>query len=195
MNKVPQMDWSRDPRIQQAAELMRRGEVIAYPTEAVWGLGCDPLNKQAVLKLLALKQRDYDKGLILVAADMEQVTDYLRPLTAAQRQQLRASWPGPHTWIIPDPEQQVPEWVRGQYPSVALRVSAHPLVAGLCRAFGGPIVSTSANPQGQPPALLAEEVERYFTGAVATITPGSVGDQAKPTQIRDLLTGQVVRAS
>lgn len=189
------MDWSHDARIQHAADLLRRGEIIAYPTEAVWGLGCDPQNEQAVLQLLALKQRDYEKGMILVGAEVEQFADYLRPLTPAQREQLTASWPGPHTWIVPDLEQQVPEWVRGQYPSVALRVSAHPVVAGLCRAFGGPIVSTSANPQGQPPALLAEDVERYFNDRVALITPGSVGEQAKPTQIRDLITGQIVRAS
>lgn len=189
------MDWSQDPRIAQAAELMQRGKIIAYPTEAVWGLGCDPLNEAAVLRLLALKQRDYDKGLILVAADMAQLADYLRPLTPAQRELLSTSWPGPHTWIVPDTEQQVPEWIRGKFPSVALRVSAHPLVAALCRAFGRPIVSTSANPQGQPPAVLGEEVERYFGAGVAMVTPGAVGAQAKPTQIRDLLTGQIVRAS
>jgi L-threonylcarbamoyladenylate synthase len=189
------MDWSRDSRIQDAADLLRRGEIIAYPTEAVWGLGCDPQNEQAVLNLLALKQRDYEKGMILVAADMEQFADYLRPLTAPQRQLLSESWPGPHTWIVPDLEHHVPQWVRGQYHSVALRVSAHPLVTALCQAFGGPIVSTSANPQGQPPALQAEQVQGYFGDRVAMITPGSVGAQDKPTQIRDLITGQVVRAS
>ncbi len=189
------MDWSRHPKIQRAADLMWSGEVIAYPTEAVWGLGCAPFDEQAVLKLLALKRRDYDKGLILVAADMRQFGAYLKPLTDAQRQTLAATWPGPNTWIVPDIDNLIPEWVKGRFDSVALRVSAHPLVAGLCRAFGGPIVSTSANPQGKAPALHQWQVKRYFGDSLGMITPGQVGAEAKPTQIRDLQSGRVVRAS
>ncbi|MBU3068710.1 Sua5/YciO/YrdC/YwlC family protein [Aestuariicella sp. G3-2] len=189
------MDWSRHPSIQRAADLLWSGEIIAYPTEAVWGLGCSPFDEQAVYKLLALKKRDYEKGMILVAADIEQFADYLRPLTDEQRATLTASWPGPNTWIVPDLENQIPEWVKGQYDSVALRVSAHPLVAGLCRAFGGPIVSTSANPQGKSPALHQWKVHQYFSDSLGMITPGAVGAEAKPTQIRDLVTGRVVRAS
>ncbi|MYM63745.1 L-threonylcarbamoyladenylate synthase [Pseudomaricurvus sp. HS19] len=189
------MDWSRHPRIQRAADLLWSGAVIAYPTEAVWGLGCAPFDEQAVYRLLALKKRDYEKGLILVAADISQFADILEPLTDEQRQTLSASWPGPNTWLVPDPENLVPEWIKGQYQSVALRVSAHPLVAGLCRAFGGPIVSTSANPQGRQPALQQWQVHRYFKDSLDAVTPGAVGRQAKPTQIRDLVTGQIVRAS
>jgi len=189
------MDWSRHPNIQRAANLLWGGEIIAYPTEAVWGLGCSPDDEQAVHKLLALKQRDYEKGMILVAADIEQVAHLLKPLTQAQQDTLKASWPGPKTWLVPDLEEQVPEWVKGQYSSVALRVSDHPVVQGLCRAFGGPIVSTSANPQGKMPALHQWQVRRHFGNKLAAITPGAVGRNAKPTEIRDLVSGQVIRPS
>ncbi len=187
------MDWSRNPRIQKAAELVASGAIIAYPTEAVWGLGCSPFDEQAVYKLLAIKQREVAKGLILVAASMEQIADYIMPLSSAQQQLLAASWPGPVTWLIPDLEQRLPSWIKGKHSSVAMRVSAHPVVAGLCRALGGPIVSTSANPQGKTPAREAWQVRRYFADQVQAITPGVVGRRSKPTEIRDLVTGQLVR--
>lgn len=187
------MDWQRHPRIRRIAEQLWQGAVIAYPTEAVWGLGCAPFDEQAVRRLLALKQRVPEKGLILVAADIEQFHPYLCGLQPELRQRLRASWPGPVTWLVPD-NGYAPAWIRGQHRSVALRVSDHPLVAGLCRAYGGPLVSTSANPQGKPPALTGLSVRRYFSHRLDDISPGVVGKQARPSEIRDLLTGEVLRA-
>jgi len=171
---------------------MERGGVIAYPTEAVWGLGCDPDDELAVHRLLAFKGRPVDKGLILVAANIDQFSPYLTQISAAEREQLEATWPGGVTWLVPD--QAAPAWIRGQFDSVALRVSSHPLVAGLCEAFGGPVVSTSANPQGRPPALTGLDVRRYFGDQLDGIAPGVVGKQRKPSEIRDLRTGRIVRA-
>lgn len=188
------MNWDRHPAIQRAADLMWNGGIIAYPTEAVWGLGCAPDNADAVYKLLMLKKRDIEKGLILVAADEDMLAPYLAPLSSEQRATLSASWPGPNTWLIPDVNDLVPEWIKGQYSSVAFRVTANPLVAGLCRAYGGPIVSTSANPQGLAPAMHQWKVRRYFGDNLSMITPGAVGGNAKPSVIRDLLTGQTIRA-
>jgi len=116
----------------------------------VCGFGCDPDNAAAVLQLLTLKQRDLAKGLLLVAATIEQLEPYLTALSAAQLQRLRSSWPAPLTWLVPN-HGVAPDWICGSHSGVALRVSAHPLVAKLCRAFGGPLVSTSANPAGVPP--------------------------------------------
>lgn len=171
---------------------MSRGGVIAYPTEAVWGLGCNPNDEQAVSRLLALKGRHVKKGLILVAASIRQLAPYLKQVTPAQRQQLEATWPGGVTWLVPD--QTAPDWIRGEFDSVALRVSPHPLVAGLCTAFGGPVVSTSANPQGLPPAMSGMDVRRYFGSQLDGIAPGLVGNQRNPSEIRDLRTGKIVRA-
>jgi L-threonylcarbamoyladenylate synthase len=183
---------SNDFRIHLAVRALRAGGVIAYPTEGVWGLGCDPHNPAAVLQLLALKHRAMAKGLLLVAADIEQFAPYLAGLSVAQQQRLRDSWPAPLTWLVPN-NGAAPDWIGGSHASVALRVSAHPLVAALCRAFGGPLVSTSANPSGRPAALNAVRVRRYFGADLDFILNGELGGQRGPTPIRDLITDKFLR--
>jgi L-threonylcarbamoyladenylate synthase len=180
-------------RLSMARRALRRGGVVAYPTEAVWGLGCDPANAQALQKILDLKSRDADKGLILVAASMAQLGALLDPLPAAQRELLASTWPGPTTWLVPH-RNQVHPLVHGRFPSVAVRVSRHPGVVALCRAFGGPLVSTSANPQGREPALNALTVRRYFGGGIDYLLAGALGDAARPSEIRDLASGRIIRA-
>jgi len=184
--------WRYNHKLQQAVRALRRGDVVAYPTEAVWGLGCDPNNQQALFKILLLKHRPYDKGVILVAASIAQLQPYLRGLSSDLMQVLNDSWPGPNTWVIPH-NGHCPEWIRGAHHSLAVRVSKHPMVVALCAAFGGPIVSTSANPGGLPPARTALQVRRYFRNEPITYAPGSVGDAAQPTQIRELLSGTILR--
>lgn len=180
-------------QIRQAVSLMRAGGVIAYPTEAVWGLGCDPHNYQACQALLQIKQRPVEKGMILVAADMQQLARLLDPLTPAQRQCLAASWPGPRTWLIPDSQQLVPWWIRGDHQSVAVRVSAHPLVKALCQAFGGPVVSTSANKASRPPATSRIQLEKALGRELDYVLPGKLGGDDRPSMISDLLSGQRIR--
>jgi L-threonylcarbamoyladenylate synthase len=184
-------DWFNQVNIQRASQLLHTGGVIAYPTEAVWGLGVDPFNAVAVGRLLSLKQRSIDKGLIVVAANIKQLEPYLL-VSSQQRQQLEASWPGPITWLVPN-NNMFPHWIYGKYTKVALRVSNHPVVRGLCLAFGGPIVSTSANPQGKCAPRFSWQVRRYFKQHVDFYTPGSVGGRERASEIRDLLSGQVIR--
>lgn len=183
-------DW----HLREAARALHGGGVIAYPTEAVYGLGCDPLNPQAVLRLLALKQRPVEKGVILIAADMAQLEPYLDELPPALRQKVAASWPGPVTWLLPVPPE-VPTWLRGSHDSLAVRVTAHPLAAALCRAWGGAIVSTSANISRRPPARNPLTVQRVFGDSLDYILHGSLGGQARPTEIRDGRSDRVVRAA
>lgn len=178
--------------IRQAAHALRRGGVIAYPTEGVWGLGCDPFDPDAVAKLLELKHRDVGKGLILVAATIEQFEPYLRALTPAQYAVLSRAWPGPQTWVVPH-GGSLPDWVTGYKSTVALRVSAHPNVAALCRYYGAPIVSTSANPAGRPPARSALKVHSYFRDKLDYVLQGKLGGQVGPTPIRDLASGRLLR--
>lgn len=171
---------------------MRSGGVIAYPTEAVWGLGCDPLLEESVLGLLALKQRPVWKGLILVASDFAQLHGYLGPVSTRQRAMLEETWPGPVTWLCP-PGPKVADWVRGAHPLIALRVSAHPVVRAICELFGRPVVSTSANRSGAQPARTALEVRRYFGSEVDCVVSGAIGGAARPTRIMNLLSGATVR--
>lgn len=179
--------------VQEAVAVLRAGGVIAYATEAVWGLGCDPENERAVRRLLDLKQREAAKGLIIIAASTAQVQPLLLGLSPAQREAVLASWPGPVTWVLPV-SPVFPAWVRGAHESVAVRVTAHPGVQALCRAFGGPLVSTSANLAGEPPAMSPAELTQQFGDALDYILPGTLGGDAKPTEIRDALTGAILRA-
>ena len=181
--------------LQNAVEVLRRGGIVAYPAEAVWGLGCDPCNRQSVQQLLQLKKRSPDLGLILVAADIEQFRPLLGNLTRSQLNTLQMSWPGPETWLIPDPHEVAPGWIRGRHHSVALRVTAHRQTADLCRAFGGPLVSTSANRHGQLPARNARQTEKYFGSSIDFLLPGEVGSAVTPTRIRELLSGREIRSA
>lgn len=179
--------------LQRAVRHLDAGDIIAYPTEAVWGLGCDPFNEQAVLRLLQIKRRPVSKGMILIAGDMEQIAPWLDGVTADRRQLLDETWPGPVTWLLPDPQQLAPSWIRGEHDKVAVRVSAHPLVEALCRRFGGPIVSTSANRAGRPPARNRLQLAAQLNGCVDFIVPGTLGRQQRPSAIRDLETGEWIR--
>jgi L-threonylcarbamoyladenylate synthase len=174
--------------------VIEQGGVIAYPTEAIWGLGCDPWNREAVYRVLDIKNRPVEKGMILVAAHEEQIAPLLSHLTAAQRETLSASWPGPYTWLLPDPEQWTPDWIRGKFNTVAIRVSAHPVVKKLCEQAGRPLVSTSANRAGESPLMTSIEVSQQLGQELDLIVPGETGLQTEPSEIRDLQTGQVIRA-
>ncbi len=172
---------------------LREERVIAYPTEAVFGLGCDPDSEAAVERLLALKQRPREKGLILIAANFQQLESYIEfsALSDAQRQTISATWPGPVTWVIPA-RAETPDWLTGRFSSLAVRVSDHPLVKQLCLAFGKPLVSTSANLSGQPPCRTAREVTAQF-GERFPVLNGEVGGRLNPSEIRDALTGEMLR--
>jgi L-threonylcarbamoyladenylate synthase len=178
--------------LRSATRVLRAGGIIAYPTEAVYGLGCDPLNPEAVLRLLVLKQRPWQKGLILIAASLEQLTPFLAPLTPDLEVQLSETWPGPVTWLLPASEI-APPWLTGEHDSIAVRVTDHPLAAGLCRHFGAPIVSTSANRAGQLPAKTALGVRGYFGTSLDYILHGPLGGYDRPSEIRDGRTGNVIR--
>ncbi len=180
-------------QIQRVARVVREGGVIAYPTEAVWGVGCDPWNEAAVDRLLALKERPVHKGLILVADSIEQFDFILYDLPERWIDRLASTWPGPHTWLVPH-QDRLPQWITGEHDSVALRVSDHPLVRDLC-ALTGPLVSTSANPAGRPSARSRLRVEQYFHGELDYVLGGALGGRRNPSLIRDLRTGDVIRPS
>lgn len=174
--------------LQQAARVLRQGGVVAYATEYCFGLGCDPTNRAAVLKLLRLKRRPVRRGLIVLAAEVAQLIPYVAEFPAP----ALASWPGPHTWLL-RPKPAVPGWITGAHDRLAVRVTAHPQAAALCRAAGMAIVSTSANRAGENPAQSDREVRRRFGRSVDFVLPGRVGDAPAPTPIRDADSGKLVR--
>ena len=179
----------------QAADALRRGEVVAYPTEAVYGLGCDPFNEAAFTKLIALKQRPLSHGALLIGASFEQVRPFM-DLSAVPDEileRIRSQWPGAHTWVFPR-MANTPAWLSGKHVGIALRVTAHATAAALCRAFGGALVSTSANQHDQPPARDADTVRAMFGRRLGAIIDAPVGGLSRPTPIHDALSGAIIRA-
>ncbi len=179
--------------LERAVRALRAGGVIAHATEGVWGLACDPADPIAVARVLRLKGRRADKGFILVAGSVPQALPLLQRLADAQRASVLRSWPGPVTWIVPAPDD-VPRWITGRDRSVAVRVSDHYQFAALCEAFGGPLLSTSANLQGRAAASSALAVRRYFRAGIDYLLPGRLGGRRGPSAIRDAVSGRELRA-
>lgn len=179
--------------VEELADIIRQGGVIAYPTEAVWGLGCDPFNESAVRRILTLKSRPESKGLILVAGAQEELSPWLNLLDDKAAQRLISRNEIPTSWVVPD-TTITPSWVRGEHQSVAIRLSQHQPVQRLCAAYQGVIVSTSANPAGLEPAMSAKEVHQYFGNNIDAIFDAPLGDASQPSQVRDILTDNLFRA-
>lgn len=179
--------------VQRAVVALNNKEVIAYPTEAVFGVGCDPDSEEAVMNLLALKQRPVDKGLILIAASFEQLKPYIDDsmLNEEQRAAVFSRWPGPVTFVFPA-KATTPGWLTGRFNSLAVRVTDHPVVIELCQAYGKPLVSTSANLSGEPPCRTTAEVIAQF-GDDFPVVDAQTGGRLNPSEILDALTGERFR--
>lgn len=182
------MSW----QLRHAARIVHNGGIIAYPTEAVYGIGCLPNDYLAVERLLAIKQRDINKGLILIAADFNQLAPYVDELSKSIYRKIEKSWPGPTTWLLPKAEH-TPPWLCGKHDKIAVRVTAHPIAAALCRSCGGALVSTSANIDSRAPARNSLSVRRKLAG-IDKIIHGATGGLAQPSTIIDALSDKVIRA-
>lgn len=176
--------------LQQAVINLKAGGVIAHPTEGVWGLGCIWTDEAAIKEILRLKQRPFEKGMIILCSQLADIEAFLLPLSEEQSRQIEQDYPSPVTWILPC-KLSVSTAVRGQHSSIAVRFSRHPQVKDLC-AKVGPIISTSANPAGLTAAMTALDVRHYFHDQLSYILPGELGGYSKPSEIRTL-DGRKVR--
>lgn len=178
-------------RIKKTAAIIQQGGVVAYPTEAVFGLGCDPFNISAVLRLLHLKKRPIQKGLILIAHEWEVLMPFLQPIAPFVFERIQNA-PTPCTWVLPA-RSEIPPWITGQRSSIAVRVTQHPIAQTLCKCVGYPIVSTSANRANQVPLKTRQAVKLRFKTELDDILGGAVGNLLAPTPIIDPLSNIVVR--
>ncbi|MFK8069092.1 MAG: L-threonylcarbamoyladenylate synthase [Gammaproteobacteria bacterium] len=177
--------------LKRASQEIENGGVIGYPTETVYGLGCDPWNEKAVFKILTIKKRPVHKGLIVIAADISQLDPLINFPSQQIKAQIVSTWPGPFTWILPTSEH-CPKWLSGQHDGLAVRVSSHPLCLALCK-LTGPIVSTSANVANQPPAGSGWEVQMKFNDQLDYILHENLPKKVSPTSIQDAVTGKKIR--
>ena len=177
-----------------AAAIIDQGGIVAYPTEFCYGLGCDPRRNSTIRRLLRLKRRSRDLGLIVVGAHIGALSRYFLSLEASQMRRVEATWPGPVTWLLPA-HPSVSPWVSGTHGTVAVRVTAHPAAAALCKHAHRALISTSANRHGRAPARSAAEVIRQFGEEVDYVLTGRLGGFHAPTEIRDAVTDTVIRAA
>lgn len=183
------MNW----HIREAVRQIAAGGIIAYPTETVYGLGCDPFNGNAVLRLLALKQRTMEQGLILVASHFGQLESLLLPLDPTVRKRVSRPGTTPVTWVLPC-QPDIPVWLRGRHTGIAVRITTHPLASALCDEWDGPLVSTSANVHGRRTATTPLAIRRAFNNRLDYILHGVTGTGNRSSEIRNGLTGAILRS-
>ena len=174
--------------VSSLVECLKAGEVIAYPTEGVWGLGCNPKDNLALQKLLDLKKRSWERGLILIGSRFEYFLEFSH--AEEYKDKLLTKWPGPHTWLVPA-KPRVSHLIKGTSDKVAFRLSNHGDVCSLSEAFGGEIISTSANEEGLPTHKTEEEISANFPGI--KILSGKLGNLMRPSTIQDVLTDKIIR--
>ncbi len=183
-----------DSAISKAVMMLKQGGVIAYPTESCYGLGCLPDNTEAVERILSIKQRSWEKGLILVADRFDRFTQYLSSVNPSDLELAQSTWPGPATWLFPAKKNCSP-LLTGQFDTLAIRVSAHPDVKLLCETLKSAIVSTSANVQGAPTLRAYNAVVAELGSQVNFVLPGNIGKEDRASEIRDLISNKVIRAA
>jgi L-threonylcarbamoyladenylate synthase len=181
-----------DSMIDNAVKAVRNGDIIIYPTESVYGLGCDPYNYSAVKKLLEIKQRSVDKGLILIAGNIQQILPMIRPKSASDLANALKTWPGHNTWVFPK-SKLVPHWVSGNHQTIAVRVSKHPTVIELCNKLNSSLISTSANLSNQEVLTSIKALKHIFGDKIAAYIDAPLGQESLPSQIRDAHTLQIYR--
>ena len=179
-------------QIQKTVNAIRKGGVIAYATEAVYGLGCDPDNAQAIQKIVDLKARDAKQGFILIASQVSQLEKYLGELSSQERELLEKNWPEPTTLIV-TANESVSELITGGRNTVAVRITTHPDTKKLCEALKHPLISTSANRSGQPAITHAWQIQEQFSDSINYLYPSTIGDASKPSTIIDASTGKILR--
>lgn len=181
-----------DEQIFFANKIKQPGFVFAYPTEAVYGLGCNPFDEAAINHILSIKKRPSHQRFILIASHWKQILPLIQSIEETLLEQVKASWPGPFTWVFPASDT-APSWLVDKNNTIALRLTAHPIASQLCQIANIPLISTSANLSGESPCRTYEETRKIFSHLVDYIIDGSVNHLLNPTPIRDVLTGQFLR--
>ncbi|QCI21771.1 L-threonylcarbamoyladenylate synthase type 1 TsaC [Buchnera aphidicola (Hyadaphis tataricae)] len=173
--------------------MLHEKNVIAYPTESMFGLGCDPNSKNAIMKLLYLKKRNIEKGFILVASNFDQIKMYIDEdnLSKEQKKRMFLHWPGPFTFLLPA-RSGVPKWLTGKFQTIAVRISAHVSIIELCNAFGSALISTSANITNMHPSKTYKELFNYF-GQDFPVLHGKIGNEKYPSTIINITNGNLIR--
>lgn len=187
--------WMKEEEIYKAAELLKRGEVVSFPTETVYGLGADATNDAAVKKIYAAKGRPSDNPLIIHIANLAQVSEYAQDISEKARIVMEKFWPGPCT-IVLRKRGPLAETVTAGLDTVGIRMPDHPIALKLIEISGIPLAAPSANSSGRPSPTSAEHVYHDLNGKIAGIIDGGetgiglestvldLSDSSKPVILR-----------
>ncbi len=174
-----------EPRkIRRAVDALEAGEVIAYPTDTVYGLGCDLLNKKAIDRLYAIKGMDRAHQLAFICPDLSQIARYAI-VENHQYRILRHMLPGPYCFIL-EATREVPKLLQSKKRTVGIRVPDSAIICAITRELGRPVISTTAQRKGEEPHVDAHEIDALFSG-LGLVIDGGVGGQV-PTTVIDLTT-------
>ncbi len=178
-------------RLQCIDQALTQGGIIAYPTESVYGLGCDPEQPLALERLLNVKRRSFHKGLIILISNIDQALPYIQPLNEQQTRLILKNNARATTWLIPRSDH-LPELLYGQSDRIAIRLTRHPIAKSICDYTDKALVSTSCNLSGKPPMKYAFEARNKMSAHIDQVVAGEC-EQQSPSKIIDLLTGNIIR--
>jgi len=170
--------------IEKGVEILRKGGVIAFPTDTVYGLGADVFNTRAVERIYEIKNRPKNQQFPLLIADVKQLNALAEPIPEIAWFLARRFWPGGLTLIL-SKRDSVPAYLASG-PTLAVRVPDHPVCLALIKGLGNPITGTSANVSGQLPALTADEVDQQLEGKIDLIINGGKCPGGKESTIVDI---------
>jgi L-threonylcarbamoyladenylate synthase len=181
--------------IHRLSKAVENGAVIAYPTDTIWGFGCHPRLASSVIKILDIKQRPVTKGLILLSSQLEYCAPYIDPnLLSEQTDLIKPGDKKPTTWLVPAAES-CPIWLRGRFPTIALRITSHPFIDAICDQMKSPLVSTSANRHRRSTVRSALQARRQFGEELDFVVTGFNTGTNRASEIKLLVSGEVVRSS
>jgi L-threonylcarbamoyladenylate synthase len=175
------------------AHAVSQGAIFGYPTDTIWGFGCHPLIASSVARILQIKNRSADKGLILLSSRLEYCAAYIG-LDNEQLKPVLSTTDHPTTWLVPASEC-CPAWIRGSNSTVAIRITDHPLLEFLCERLKAPIVSTSANRSGKATARNSVQMRKQFGAELDFIVNGFITGSNRPSEIKSLLSRATIRSS
>jgi L-threonylcarbamoyladenylate synthase len=171
--------------IDQAVEFLKNGDVIAYPTETIYGLGADVVNRKAIKKIYDLKARDYGLPVSILVADIAMLREFVEEVPEQALSLMRRFWPGALTILFPA-NDKIPKGLVTNTGRVGVRISSHPIAAALVKTFGKPITTTSANLSGFPPSLSVKHIQKYFGDKIPCLVDGGECEPSRGSTVVDV---------
>lgn len=179
--------------IEEGVSALKNQEIILYPTEGVYGIGADARNEELARAICEIKGRPFTKGLIVLTDSLERLQDWIMPLSNEQQEMMKTLDFGfHHTWLLPRTDL-CPDILSGDSPDLAVRLTIHPVARALCEGLQSPLISTSANVQGEPAILQLEDALQFSSSKVKGVVAGDLGGIPQATKIQHIVTGKIYR--